>query len=301
LPWTLLAAAALRRAWDRVRLAGSAGTPWRFAIAATLPFLLLLSVAATARDVYAAPLILGFGVLVALWLDQACRQPTRLDALALRATRWLVAFIACAFVVVLGALTAATSHFVYVVAAIAVLVASIIALRLSSRAQSRGDLYRSFTWTYISYAAALCMAALAIFPSVDRWHDLPGLAQRIHNDSEHNDLALLAPDETTIAMLDHRLRTPFTILTTDEETPEQAVSNWFKTRGSSARVLVLLPGHATGELTPLLNRVHPVREPDDGTAGTLVAEGIASFVRGYDLPHGRRYALLGPPAPAAPQ
>jgi hypothetical protein len=159
-------------------------------------------------------------------------------------------------------------------------------------------LYRSFAWTYTSYAAALCITALAIFPAVDRWHDLPQLAQRIHADSEHNELALLAPDETTIAMLDHRLRTRFTILATDDETPERVVSDWFNTRGSSARVLVLLPRHASGELTGLLDRIHPVREPDDGTAGTLAAEGVASFVHRYDLPHGRRYALLGPPVAA---
>ncbi|MDB6042422.1 MAG: hypothetical protein JWM63_973 [Gammaproteobacteria bacterium] len=296
LPWTLLAAAALRRAWDRVRLAGSAGTPWRFAIGATLPFLLLLSIASTARDIYAAPALLGFGLLVALWMDDARRQPTRIDGIAFRSTRWLVAFIACVFVVVLCALMAASSHFMYAVTAVAILAVSFIALRQSARAQGRGDLYRSFAWTYAAYAAALCMTSLAIFPALDRLYDLPQLAQRIHADSEHNELALLAPDETTIAMLDYRLRTRFTILSTDDATPEQVVSDWFNTRGSSARVLVLLPGHGSGELTPLLNRIHPVREPDDGTAGTLTAEGVASFVQRYDLPHGRRYALLGPPA-----
>ena len=34
---------------------------WRFALAASLPFLVLLSLAATARDIYAAPALLGFG------------------------------------------------------------------------------------------------------------------------------------------------------------------------------------------------------------------------------------------------
>src|SRR2546430_3492120 len=57
LPWTVLAAAALRRAWDRVRASGAEGTPWRFAGGATLPFLALLSAAATARDIYAAPVL----------------------------------------------------------------------------------------------------------------------------------------------------------------------------------------------------------------------------------------------------
>jgi 4-amino-4-deoxy-L-arabinose transferase-like glycosyltransferase len=304
LPWTLLAAAALRRAWDGVRLPGPEGTPWRFTIGATLPFLLLLSVAATARDIYAAPALLGFSVLVALWLDQARRQPTRLDELAIRCTRWLVACVACAFVLVLCVLTAAGSQvgsqIECVVGAAAVLGSSLITLRAAARAQDTDDLYRSFIWTYAAYAAALCMTALALFPAVDRWHNLPELAQRIHSDSEHHELALLAPDETTIGMLDHGLHTPFTILLTDGETAEQVVSHWFASRGNSARILVLLPGHAPGELTQLLDRVHFTPKPDDGTAGTLAAEGVATFIHRYELPQGRRYALLGPPTPAAP-
>ena len=113
---------------------------------------------------------------------------------------------------------------------------------------------------------------------------------------EHDALALLAPDETTIAMLDRGLRTRFTILTTDSATAQQVVSNWFNTHGLRARVLVLLPGHAPGELTQLLERVHHTPSPGDGIAGTLAAQGAASILRRYELPQGRRYALLGPPA-----
>jgi hypothetical protein len=61
-------------------------------------------------------------------------------------------------------------------------------------------------------------------------------------------------------------------------------------------VLVLLPGHAPGELTALVDRIHPIKAPDDGTAGLLESQGIASLWRRYELPHGRRYALLAPPA-----
>ena len=50
--------------------AGTAGRPWRFAVAASLPFLAILSVAATARDVYAAPVLLGIAMLAGLWLQQ---------------------------------------------------------------------------------------------------------------------------------------------------------------------------------------------------------------------------------------
>jgi 4-amino-4-deoxy-L-arabinose transferase-like glycosyltransferase len=304
LPWTLLVAAALRRAWDRVRIPGRAGTPWRFAVGAALPFLIVLSVAATARDIYSAPALLGFALLVALWITDARLSPTRFDKLALRWTRWLVAIIACGFALFPAALALASSQIAYLAATIAALAVTFVATRLSAQAQARGDFPRSFGWTYTSYATALCLMALATFPAIDRWHDLAQLAQRIHADSAQDDLALLTPDETTIAMLDNGLKTRFTILPTDAaapggstvDSPEKLVSAWFNAHGNSARVLVLLPGHAAGELTRLLDRVHPGQAPDDGTAGTLAAKGVASLLQRYEVPQGRRYALLGPPA-----
>jgi 4-amino-4-deoxy-L-arabinose transferase-like glycosyltransferase len=303
LPWSLLVAAALRRAWDRVRVPGRAGTPWRFAVGAALPFLLVLSAAATARDIYSAPALLGFALLVALWIADARLSPTRFDKLALRWTRWLVAIIACGFALFPAALALATSRLAYLAATLVALAVTFVATRLSAQAQARGDFPRSFGWTYTTYATALCLMALATFPAIDRWHDLSQLAERIHADSAQDDLALLSPDETTIAMLDNGLKTRFTILPTESgtggsatDTPQKLVSAWFQAHGTNARVLVLLPGHAAGELTGLLDRLHPVSRPDDGTAGALAAEGIASLLQRYEVPEGRRYALLGPPA-----
>jgi len=296
LPWTLLAVAALRRAWERVWVAGPIGTPWRFAIGAALPFLLVLSLATTARDIYSAPALIGFGLLIALWMTEAQAAPTGLDTWAIRGTRWLVMFIACGFAVFAVALAVSTFGLMYFVAALAVLLATFALAKRSAQAQRRGDLQGSFAWTYATYGSALCITALATFPAIDRWHDLPQLARLIHADATHHELALLAPDETTIAMLDDGLLTKFTILSTDGSSAEHAVSDWFSTHGSSARVLVLLPGHAAGELTSLLERIHPIRKPDDGTARALSDEGIATVLRRYEVPQGRRYALLGPPA-----
>ncbi|HEX4648289.1 MAG TPA: glycosyltransferase family 39 protein, partial [Steroidobacteraceae bacterium] len=59
LPWSFVVAAALARAWRRVRGPDPQATAWRFALCASVPFLVLLSLAATARDIYAAPAILG--------------------------------------------------------------------------------------------------------------------------------------------------------------------------------------------------------------------------------------------------
>ncbi len=304
LPWTLLVVAALRRAWDRARSTGPEGTPWRYALGATLPFLVVLSLAATARDIYSAPALLGFAVLVALWITEMQSAPTRLDALAIRATRWLVTAIGCGFAAFAAALAIASGRLTYLLATAVVLIICFAAMSRSANAQRRGDFRGSFGWTYTSYVAAVCVTGIATFPSIDRSHDLGQIAQRIHADSRHDELALLMPDETTLAMLDDGLRMRFTVLDPDdpsagsrpeENTPARLVDHWFNTHGNSARVLVLLPGHAAGDLTRLFERFHPMKPPDDGVAGELQSKGIASVWRRYELPQGRRYALLGPP------
>jgi 4-amino-4-deoxy-L-arabinose transferase-like glycosyltransferase len=305
LPWTPVVAAALVRAWKRAREPGPAGTPWRFALAASLPFLTLLSLAATARDVYAAPALLGFGLLAALWANEAQRAPTRFDERMLRANRWLMGVIAWAWAGALVPLAAsgAGSALACLPAALgAIVVAHVAALR-GARAQRAGALQRSLGWTYGGYAGAMCLTALAALPIVDRWQDLPALARRIHADTAQASLALLDPDETTIAMLDRGLETPFTILTSgadatrmpDAERARQSVGAWLSAHGSGARVLVLMPGHAPGDLTRWLERFHHIAPEGEGVAGRVVASGTAALVERYELPQGRRYALLGPP------
>jgi 4-amino-4-deoxy-L-arabinose transferase-like glycosyltransferase len=308
LPWTLLAAAAVRRAWDRIRVPGDRGTPWRFAICSIVPFLVLLSVAATARDIYAAPVLPGFGLLIALWLSELLvggRQPslTRFDRFAIRGTQILVAVVAVAFAVVLAILAAAapgTSGINLVVNAVVVIAIAVITLLFASHMQQSGDTLRGLSWTYTGYAAVLTLSGLAIFPTIDRWQDLPSLAQGIHEDSRNGPLALLDPDETTIAILDHRFRTQFRELTTEGGSADTAVTTWFRSQGSQARVLVKMPGRTPGDVTRILNRIHAQPDPDDGLAGMLASKGVATIVHKYELPEGRRYALLGPPQHAQP-
>jgi 4-amino-4-deoxy-L-arabinose transferase-like glycosyltransferase len=295
LPWTLIVAAALARAWRVARTPGLAGSAWRFALGASLPFLVVLSCAATARDVYAAPALLGLGLLAGLWAGEAQRSPTPLDHRALTATRWLVGILACVWVAALAILSVAGAGWCAVLAAVAVLVTALAALARASRAHRSGDVQGSLHWTYGAWAASVCLAGLAVMPVVDRWQNLADLARRIHADTAHEALALLDPDETTIAMLDHGLETPFAILSTQETAPAKTVAGWFDEHGESARVLVLLPGHAGGKLTRLLAHWHRIAPPGDGVAGSLASSGVAVLVQRYQLPQGRRYALLGPP------
>ena len=317
LPWTLAVAAALWRAWQRVRHGATDVAAWRFALCASLPFLALLSVAATARDVYAAPALLGFGLLAGLWAHDAQQSPSRLDRLALRLSRYLTALIAWMLAGALAVFAAAGEARWTTCTAIALaLIAAVhLALLCAARAERSGEFQRSLGCIYGGYAAALCLAALVVLPIIDRWQDLPALARRIHADTAHEPLALLDPDETTIAMLDHGLETRFTVLSTAADAPgvrnvdasratgaasesrsaQQVVANWFHTAGPTARVLVLLPGHAPGALSYRLERFRPRAAAGAGPAGALTAAGAAILVQRYELPQGRRYALLGPP------
>lgn len=324
LPWTALAATAVRHARQQVRLRDPRGTAWRFAVAASLPFLLLLSLAATARDVYSAPALLGVSLLVALEVSEVQRLGSSGGRDYLLWTRRLIGTIACIFAAALAVLCLGTVLSQapdlrvpglrppilrppglrvaliigeYFGAVIVMLVAVWHTLRRAANAQHRGQLLQGLQWIYAAYAAAFCISALVLFPTIDRWHDLPALAKQIQFDvdTEHAKLALLSPDETTLAMVDRELRTPYAVLTTDPDPPQKAVNDWFATEGSRARVLVLLPGHAPGELTPLLQRAGLDSPPADGVAAGLEAEGVASVERHYQLPHGRRYALLAPP------
>ena len=328
LPWTALAASAGWRARERVRLVkrrarrigigvgvgagagdgSSNGTAWRFAVAASLPFLLLLTLSATARDVYAAPALLGVSLLIALEVGEAQRLGSRGSRAPALWTRRLIATIACVFAATLGVLciaralsnTADTRHLTMVIGAYLGAVVVMLALvahllRRAAQAERDGRVLDGFQWSCAAYAAAVCITSIVMFPTIDRWHDLPVLAEQIHVDTEQASLALLNPDETTVAMLDRRWLTPFAVLTTDAGSPQKAVSRWFAAHGDRARVLVLLPGHAPGELTPLLQRLHLDQRADGGIAEELAAEGVASIVRRYQLPHGRRYALLAPP------
>ncbi|MBS0365421.1 MAG: glycosyltransferase family 39 protein [Proteobacteria bacterium] len=296
LPWTLLVIAALARAWGRVR--GSAAgavraTAWRFALCACLPFLLLLSLAATARDIYIAPALPGFALLVGLWLDELRHPPSRLDRLALTGTQLLAGVIAGALLV--GLLVLALSGEAPVPAcagvAIAVAVAAGVALLRARTAQRQGRAPATVAWTYSAFAAAVSLGALVVFPVIDRGQDLAAVARQVHADTAQQSLALLDPDETTVAILDHGLRTPFTILANDGRPPGPAVSEWFLARGAQARVLVLLPGRAGGSLSRWSGHADT---RGDGIAAQLEQSGRAVIERRYQLPQGRRYALLAP-------
>ena len=302
LPWTILALAALARVRREVRVQATAlhpvttGTPWRFAVCAFLPFLFVLSLAATARDVYAAPAMLGFALLVALWASALHRGSAHLDALCLALTRYVIAALACVLAVILGIFAAAERDLSIVIAdlvvAVAVVPLTLIALRFAATLQRSKEYAASIAAGYAAYAIAFTLTGLLVLPVIDRWQDLGALARRIGRDCVGCELAVLDADETTIAMLDHRLRTAFTALSARPDEAPGVVANWLGSHGAQAHVLVLMPGHAPGDVSRLLGRWYPLGPSDDGLAGALAAAGSARISMRYELPQGRRYALL---------
>jgi hypothetical protein len=70
------------------------------------------------------------------------------------------------------------------------------------------------------------------------------------------------------------------------------VAGWFRDHGGQGHVLVMLPGHAPGDISRLIDRWYPLALADDGVAGALAADGSARISARYELPQGRRYALL---------
>jgi 4-amino-4-deoxy-L-arabinose transferase len=134
-PWTLLVAAAARRAWRQRKSAFDDYRPVRFAIAASLPSLAFLSVAATARNIYFAPALPGIALLLAWWSREIARGPDRWDIRALRATAALLLLGVMVFAASLGivgsdAWNTMDSHANFmVISAVGLAVAAALALR----------------------------------------------------------------------------------------------------------------------------------------------------------------------------
>ena len=290
LPWTFLLVAAARSAWTRFRN-GTLNTAWRFAIAAWLPLVLLLSAASTARDIYAAPAVLGIALLITLWALDLGPEPGRLAQFSLKATRILIVVINCVLAGSAIIIAAANGYDAVGLLVIPTLIGplSVLGLRAARFRAERGEYVGSIVACAAAFVIALFLTSLSIFPAVDRWQDLPAIGRAIHRDTEGKTLALLEPDETTLAMLDDSLRE----LPVSIRGPE-AVPAWFCAHGSDARLLVMLPGHAPGEISRLLVTVMRQKSPGDGIATTLEQRGVAKLLRRYELPHGRRYAVMEP-------
>ncbi|HEX3914401.1 MAG TPA: glycosyltransferase family 39 protein [Steroidobacteraceae bacterium] len=286
-PWTLLAAAAVRRAWRQRHASWHDNRAVRFALAASLPALVVLSCAATARNVYFAPALPGIALLLAWWAREILPGPDLWDVRALRATAVLLLLGVAAFVAALAIIGADSwsgipLRFLYVaIPLVGLLAAGAWALRAWAAARSQP--VHAECALLLAYCALLIAPASQIYRRVDTWQDLAELSRGIARTTAGRPLTLLAPDETTRAVIDMYARD--TVGRIAGPLDSEAIS---RVRGAAA---------ASPDGFFLTQLTSPPRppwrpRPADSALPPWVQAANLRVVETFELPHGRRYALL---------
>jgi 4-amino-4-deoxy-L-arabinose transferase-like glycosyltransferase len=290
-PWTLLAAAALRRAWQALRASRDAVElrAVRFALATALPSLALLSVAATARNVYLAPALPGFALLLGWWATLESHD--RWDVRALRGTAYLLLIATLLFAgagaVLLAASAPAGS---LVIAAVGLLLAAGLAIRADSAARRDRTRHAQLA-LLLAYCALLIIPAWPLYREVNGWQDLQSVAQAIESDARGKPLILMAPDETTQAIIDMYARTNAELVSGPLGAGALSGLRERLAREPDALVVTLLPGRELmGAFRDHAGRLKP-EALEEGLPSWIAASGLEVAHR-YALPNGRRYALL---------
>jgi 4-amino-4-deoxy-L-arabinose transferase-like glycosyltransferase len=285
-PWTLLVIAAARRAW-RTRREALDHRAVRFALAASLPPLLLLSLAATARNIYLAPALPGFALLLAWWARATLKAPDSWDVRALRATAALLILGVAAFAAALIGLKLGSSNgmpdgALYAISLTGLIAALVLAMRAWHAA--RGQAATAQWALFLAYCALLIGPASQVYRQVDAWQDLAKIGRAVQRDTAARPLVLLAPDETTRAIVDMYARQSVDRI----EGPLDAAGidrvRDFAAAAPGSFFLVQLPSQA-----PRL--AWRAREPQPDLPPALASPRFA-VAASYSLPNGRRYTLL---------
>lgn len=295
-PWTLLVAAALRRAWRACRAAAAPSgavtelRAVRFALAVALPSLALLSVAATARNIYLAPALPGFALLLGWW-SQA--PPDGWDIRALRATAYLMlaailAFAAAYAVLLAPGMRGAPS----VIIALGAAAAAILCM-VAAAAARRGEIRGAQIGLVLAYGVALIAPAWPLYREVDAWQDLPSVARAMAADAAGRPLILMAPDETTRAVIDMYARTDAQLVRGPLDAAALGELQNRLVREPRALIVTLLPGRELeGALRDGAKRFGFGASLRDDALPPWIAASRLQIARRYALPNGRRYALL---------
>jgi 4-amino-4-deoxy-L-arabinose transferase-like glycosyltransferase len=287
-PWTLLVLAAARRAWRQRHAPLHDNRAVRFALAASLPPLLLLSLAATARNIYLAPALPGFALLIGWWAREILPGLDAWDVRALRATAAMLLLGVAVFAAALAVLGADDWSSMYrlgwyvAISLIGLSAAAILAIRAWAAAREHA-LHAQWA-LLLAYCALLIGPASQVYRRVDPWQDLAKIARAVERDAAGKPLILLAPDETTRAIIDMyarqsvgRIAGPLDAAGIDRIRSAAAAA-------PMSLFLVQLPSRS-----PQL----PWRtRPAQADVPPLWEGAKIQMAKSYSLPNGRRYALL---------
>ncbi len=307
-PWTLLVIAAARRAWLQRKSSLNEYRAVRFALAVSLPSLAVLSLAATARNVYLAPALPGAALLLAWWAREIQRQPDPWDLRALRATSILLLLAALGFAAALCIIgvdswDSMPSHADFIaISAAGLILATALALRAWSAASAdtgalaatpiRGCLQRAQWSLLLAYCTLLVGPASQVYSRVDTWQDLASVARSIEKDAAGKPLILFAPDETTRAMIDMYARTDVVLIAGPIDSGAILRLHAAALAAPQSLIVVQFPGRSPphGRLRELAQGLN--RGADAEPALSWLPNTKFRLAMSYSLPNGRRYALL---------
>ena len=303
-PWTLLVMAAARRAWRQRHAPPDELRPVRFAVAVFVPTLGVLSIAATARNIYLAPALPGLALLLGWWARESFKTCDRWDRRALRGTAALlliaVAAIAGAVLIVgRDSWTALPNHVSFSAVSVMGLLAGVMLASVAWRAAGRGLVRRGLLALLLAYCALLVGPASQLYGRVDGWQDLGSIGRAIGHDSAGRPLILFAPDETTRAFIDLYARTSVEWIAGPISPVSIQALRLQLARTPQSVVVVQLPGSRNSNAVRELAQRFGLRPRSQG-GNSSAAEPVWPATVGlridhvYSLPNGRRYALLAP-------
>ena len=300
-PWTLLVIAAIRRAWRQRHAPFEERRAVRFALASSLPALAVLSLAATARNIYLAPALPGFALLLAWWVRETLRSADRWDLRAVHATAALLALAVLAFAAAAALVGVdswdrldSRSGFV-VICGVGFAAATALTVHAEMAAR-RGHVLRAQFALLVAYCVLLAGPASQLYRQIDAWQNLASIGRAIAADVAGRPLILWAPDETTRALIDMYARTSVELVAGPLDPASIERLKETLAGDPHAAVVVQLPGR---DVTPIFRRVAQqlglrlAQAQDTAHDPPAWASAIGlQIAHVYGLPNGRRYALL---------
>jgi 4-amino-4-deoxy-L-arabinose transferase-like glycosyltransferase len=316
-PWTLLCVAAVRRAWQRRTLPPDQRRPIRFAVATFVPTLAVLSVAATARNIYLAPALPGAALLLGWWVNDLVNGPAHepivntsprahdlWDQRALRGTSLLLLLATLAFaaaLLIIGADSWDTLplHAEFVAVSLVGLAAAAALAIFSWRQAGRGSALKAAAALLLAYCALLVGPASQIYGRVDTWQDLASIGGQLRRDSAGRDMILFAPDETTRAFIDMYTRTSVILIPAPMTARSSDALQTALADRPNAVVIAQLPGRSESPTLRAIKEKFGSGQPSPAlfpldTPPPWAAQAALRVARVYALPNGRRYALFEP-------
>ena len=302
-PWTLLVPAAIRGAFRRRREPVDRQSLVRFAAAVFVPTLCVLSIAATARNIYFAPALPGAALLLGWWAEGLDTAHDRWDLRAIRGTSLLLmlsvaVFAAAILVVGRDSWDGLHARAAYATLSLLGLITAAACSVLSWRAAGQGLLVRALCALLLAYCALLAGPGSQIYRSVDTWQNLASIGRAVGRDAVDRPMILFAPDETTRAFVDLYAGTAVELIPGPITPTSVGRLRAHLADAPRSVVLTQLPGRSESRtvrgfkdwlgLNPRTTTPRPAPDPTPDWAHHAGLR-IAHL---YALPNGRRYALL---------